>query len=66
VRITDQRLDIVTCRWLDDTGRYELISPWFSGPANPGPALRPDSSRSSRRGSQTLGSPLQRHVSPDD
>jgi cytolysin (calcineurin-like family phosphatase) len=40
VRITDDKLDIVTCRWLDDTGRYELIAPWFSGTANPGPALR--------------------------
>ena len=36
VRVTDQKLEVVTCRWLDDTGRYELIGPWFSGPANPG------------------------------
>jgi cytolysin (calcineurin-like family phosphatase) len=36
VRITDDRLDVVTCRWLDDTGRYELIGPYYSGPANPG------------------------------
>jgi cytolysin (calcineurin-like family phosphatase) len=38
VRITDDRLDVVTCRWLDDTGRYELIGPYHSGPANPGRA----------------------------
>jgi cytolysin (calcineurin-like family phosphatase) len=38
VRITDQKLDVVTCRWLDDAGNYELISPWFSDVANPGPA----------------------------
>jgi cytolysin (calcineurin-like family phosphatase) len=33
VRITDQKLNVVTCRWLDDQGRYELIAPFFSGPA---------------------------------
>jgi cytolysin (calcineurin-like family phosphatase) len=38
VRITDQKLDVVTCRWLDDAGNYELIAPWFSDVANPGPA----------------------------
>jgi cytolysin (calcineurin-like family phosphatase) len=38
VRITDDKLDVVTCRWLDDTGRYELIAPFYSGPANPGRA----------------------------
>jgi cytolysin (calcineurin-like family phosphatase) len=37
VRITDSRLDVVTCRWLDDTGRYELIAPFYSG-AVPGRA----------------------------
>jgi cytolysin (calcineurin-like family phosphatase) len=36
VRITNDSLDIVTCRWLDDQGHYELIAPFFSGPANPG------------------------------
>jgi cytolysin (calcineurin-like family phosphatase) len=40
VRITDSKLDVVTCRWLDDQGNYELIAPWYSGNANPGPALR--------------------------
>jgi cytolysin (calcineurin-like family phosphatase) len=38
VRITNDKLDVVTARWLDDTGRYELIAPFYSGPANPGPA----------------------------
>jgi cytolysin (calcineurin-like family phosphatase) len=33
VRITAQKLDVVTCRWLDDTGRFELIAPFYSGPA---------------------------------
>jgi len=33
VRITEDRLDIVTCRWLDDAGHYELIEPFYSGPA---------------------------------
>jgi cytolysin (calcineurin-like family phosphatase) len=32
VRVTDQRLDVVTCRWLDDAGHYELIGPFYSGP----------------------------------
>jgi len=36
VRITDERLDMVTCRWLDDTGRYELVAPYYSGPASTG------------------------------
>ena len=40
VRITDTKLDVVTCRWLDDQGHYELIAPWYSNNANPGPALR--------------------------
>jgi cytolysin (calcineurin-like family phosphatase) len=40
VRVTDSQLDVVTCRWLDDQGHYELIAPWFSGAANPGAALR--------------------------
>jgi cytolysin (calcineurin-like family phosphatase) len=35
VHITDQKLDVVTCRWLDDTGRYEFSAPFFSGPARP-------------------------------
>lgn len=30
VRITDKKINIVTCRWLDDTGRYELIAPFIS------------------------------------
>ncbi|HVK75326.1 MAG TPA: metallophosphoesterase [Kofleriaceae bacterium] len=38
VRITDDRLEVVTCRWLDDTGRFELIAPFYSGPASTGPA----------------------------
>lgn len=38
VRITNDQLDIVTCRWTDDQGHYEMISPFFSGPANPGRA----------------------------
>ena len=38
VRITDQQLDVVTCRWLDDSGKYELIGPYLSGPADPGAA----------------------------
>ncbi len=36
VRVTDQQLDVVTCRWLDDQGHYELIGPYLSGPADPG------------------------------
>jgi cytolysin (calcineurin-like family phosphatase) len=35
VRITNQRLNVVTCRWLDDAGHYELIGPFYSGPAVP-------------------------------
>lgn len=33
VRITEDRLDVITCRWLDDQGHYELIEPFYSGPA---------------------------------
>jgi cytolysin (calcineurin-like family phosphatase) len=33
VRITDQKLSVVTCRWLDDSGRYEFVAPFFSGAA---------------------------------
>jgi cytolysin (calcineurin-like family phosphatase) len=33
VRLTDTRLDVVTCRWLDDAGNYEMIGPIYSGPA---------------------------------
>jgi cytolysin (calcineurin-like family phosphatase) len=36
VRITNDSLDVVTCRWLDDQGHYELVAPFFNGPANPG------------------------------
>jgi hypothetical protein len=32
VRITDTRLDVATCRWLDDHGRYEWVAPFDSGP----------------------------------
>jgi cytolysin (calcineurin-like family phosphatase) len=35
VRLTDQKLEVVTCRWLDDTGRYEMIGPYYAGPARP-------------------------------
>jgi cytolysin (calcineurin-like family phosphatase) len=38
VRVTDEQLDVVTCRWTDDQGGYELIGPTFSGPSDPGPA----------------------------
>ena len=38
VRVTGKQLDIVTCRWLDDTGKYELIGPYLSGPSDPGAA----------------------------
>jgi cytolysin (calcineurin-like family phosphatase) len=31
-RLTNERLDVVTCRWLDTAGHYELIPPYFSGP----------------------------------
>ena len=41
VRITDQQLDVVTCRWTDDQGGYELIAPYFSGPSDVGAALPP-------------------------
>jgi cytolysin (calcineurin-like family phosphatase) len=33
VRLTDGRLDVVTCRWLDDSGRFELVGPYYSGTA---------------------------------
>lgn len=32
VRVTDDKINVVTCRWLDDAGRYELIQPFYSGP----------------------------------
>jgi hypothetical protein len=35
VRITEDRLDVVTCRWIDDAGHYELIAPYYAGSANP-------------------------------
>jgi cytolysin (calcineurin-like family phosphatase) len=38
VRITADQMDIVTCRWLDTAGNYELIGPYFSGPTDPGAA----------------------------
>ena len=38
VRVTDQQLDVVTCRWLDDSGKYELIGPNLSGPTDTGAA----------------------------
>jgi cytolysin (calcineurin-like family phosphatase) len=41
VRITPEQLDIVTCRWTDDQGHYELIAPYFSGPADVGPVPSP-------------------------
>lgn len=33
VRITDRELWLVTCRWLDTSGNYELIAPYYRGPA---------------------------------
>jgi cytolysin (calcineurin-like family phosphatase) len=38
VRITDKQIDIVTCRWTDDHGGFELIGPYFSGPSDVGRA----------------------------
>ena len=35
VRITEDRLDVVTCRWIDDAGHFELIAPYYAGNANP-------------------------------
>jgi cytolysin (calcineurin-like family phosphatase) len=35
VHITDSKLEVVTCRWTDDAGHYELVAPFFSGPAHP-------------------------------
>jgi cytolysin (calcineurin-like family phosphatase) len=29
-RVTDGRVDVVTCRWLDDQGHVELIAPFYS------------------------------------
>ncbi len=31
-RITDHRFDVVTCRWVDDQGHYELVAPFYSVP----------------------------------
>jgi cytolysin (calcineurin-like family phosphatase) len=45
VRVTNKRFDMVTCRWTDRAGHFELIGPYSSGPSDPGPAppttLRP-------------------------
>lgn len=41
VRITNRQLDVVTCRYTDLAGHFELIGPYFSGPADPGPASAP-------------------------
>jgi cytolysin (calcineurin-like family phosphatase) len=30
VRVTDGHVDVVTCRWLDDQGHFELIAPFYS------------------------------------
>ena len=38
VRVTEKQFDLVTCRWTDDQGGYELIGPYYSGPSDPGPA----------------------------
>jgi hypothetical protein len=38
VRVTDKQFDLVTCRWTNDQGGYELIGPFYSGPSDPGPA----------------------------
>jgi cytolysin (calcineurin-like family phosphatase) len=38
VRVTDKQFDLVTCRWTDDQGGYELIGPYYSGPSDPGAA----------------------------
>jgi cytolysin (calcineurin-like family phosphatase) len=37
VRVTEKQFDVVTCRWTDDHGGYELIDPFYSGPSDPGP-----------------------------
>ena len=34
VRITDTRLNVVTCRWLDGQGNYEFVGPAYSGDAH--------------------------------
>ncbi len=38
VRVTESTLEVVTCRWLDTSGKYELIGPYFSGPSDAGAA----------------------------
>jgi cytolysin (calcineurin-like family phosphatase) len=38
VRVTDTHFDMVTCRWTDEQGDFELIEPFYSGPSDPGPA----------------------------
>jgi cytolysin (calcineurin-like family phosphatase) len=38
VRVTEKQFDMVTCRWTDDQGGFELIEPYYSGPSDPGPA----------------------------
>jgi cytolysin (calcineurin-like family phosphatase) len=38
VRVTDEQFDVVTARWTDDQGGFELVAPYFSGPTDPGPA----------------------------
>jgi cytolysin (calcineurin-like family phosphatase) len=38
VRVTDTQFDMMTVRWTDDQGGFELIDPIFSGPVDPGPA----------------------------
>lgn len=37
VRVTEKQFDMVTCRWTDHSGGYELIGPYYSGPSDPGP-----------------------------
>jgi cytolysin (calcineurin-like family phosphatase) len=32
VRVTRTQLDVMTCRWLDVSGKYELVAPFYSGP----------------------------------
>jgi cytolysin (calcineurin-like family phosphatase) len=38
VRVTDKQFDLVTARWTNDQGGFELIEPYFSGPSDPGAA----------------------------
>ena len=33
VRITNQKLYVVTCRWRDQSGNYEFVAPFYAGPA---------------------------------